>query len=120
MQQQFQALFESIALQNTKFVIAYFIVFLAIVLNSVCIRVNSKNHKIMCSIVLLIENIFLSIALLLYCIIHVLIVDAIGQDFYRDYSVITNICLLAFFFSIFLCLANLFTVIFYNVKHKNC
>ncbi|WP_191396684.1 hypothetical protein [Flavonifractor sp. An306] len=120
MEQQLQAVIEGLASQHTKFLIAYVIVFLAIVLNSIFIKIHTKNQKYMNAVALFAENILLCIALLLFSIIHVLIVDAVGQEFYHNYGIITNICLVVFFIGLFLCFIDLFIVISCYLRRKKC
>lgn len=107
---------EDLSRQIPKFTIAYTIVFLAIIFNSILIKVNIDLNKSVHYIGLLIENILLCGALLLFCAFHALMVDAIGQDFYEKQCLITNIYLIMLFIGAILCLVNICTVIFSYIK----
>lgn len=118
MEQSLQAVIEALAGQHTKFLIAYGIVFLAIVLNSIFVQIHAKHRKFVSAVVLLAENGLLCISLLLFCIIQVLIVDAAGQEFYYKYSGMTNLCLGLCFIGAVLCVIDLVILIICRLRCK--
>lgn len=113
-----QKLSEVLSKQAPWFYFIYIILFASILINSVLIFSVCKKQQKWKAFLLLVENIFLSLAMLAGCMLNVFLMDALGQRAFEAFDSTNNTFLIFCFLCMFLCLIDFIVIIYHTVTQR--
>lgn len=110
---------EEVANQTPYVYCIYALILIVVVINSLMLFTSIKEMKKVKYILLTTNNFLLTIALLIGCMIHTLMLDVLGMNAYFRLQHVTNNLLILFGISLLLSTTNIIFIITYSILKHN-